>query len=304
MAKEEKAVRGYEGAGARAAGVGEGPAGQAPQGAEAGIGSAEARASFETKRAAIEAVGEGDVITLKVDVRRVAALAHSVALRDATPARRAVFERLAASGFYDLTTLDDLPELARGAWYARQQQLFVTRETSRASIPEEVVSRGHEVRGRMLVTLEHWLGDDEKVGPRLATIREGAGHLDLASDLEGLAEVYGRPEVRAIIAIDHKHYREGDVAEAVQVASVIFAGLGMGEASEAARWAGLSQRAATLLLRRYDEHRRCGQFGFFYDEDVAVTYPSLIAAVRQAPSKRGPAEPEAPAEPELPVDGF
>ncbi|HEU4536032.1 MAG TPA: hypothetical protein VFS00_18030 [Polyangiaceae bacterium] len=44
-------------------------------------------------------------------------------------------------------------------------------------------------------------------------------------------------------------------------------------------------------MRRYEEHRRCGQFGFGLEEDVSVTYPSLVTAARQAPSRRGPAEP-------------
>jgi hypothetical protein len=278
---------------AEGGGTGEGAPELSTEGAEAGIRPAQARGSFETIRVEVEKVEERDVIVVKVDPRRMAAVAHSVAQRDAAPARRAMFERLAASGFYVMTTLGSLPDLARGAWYARQQQLYVTRESSQASVPEEVVKRGYEVRERMLVTVGYWMYDDAKVMTRLETIREGSGYLDLASDLEGLAELYDREEIRTTIAHDFKRYRPTDRAEALAVASELFASLGMGEASEMARWAGLSQRATTLLVRAYEEHRRCGQFAFFDDEDVAVTYPSLIAAVRSAPSKRAPAEPPA-----------
>jgi hypothetical protein len=235
----------------------------------------------------IEAFDPNKVLSFRVDIRRMAAVAHSVVIRDALPERRAVFVRLADGGFYDLAILTELPEMSRGAWYAKQQQIYVSRETSSASVPEEVVSRGYELRGGMIVTLEHWMGDNPRVAARLESIREGSGRLDLATDLEGLVELYNRPEVRSVISHDFKHYRESDVDEATSIADRLFAAIGVGQESEAARWAGLSQRAGTLMMRLYEEHRRCGQFAFGKDEDVSVTYPSLVAAVRHAPSRRG-----------------
>jgi hypothetical protein len=47
----------------------------------------------------------------------------------------------------------------------------------------------------------------------------------------------------------------------------------------------------------YEDHRAAGTFVFRKREAVAVTYPSLISSVRQAPSRRAPAAPENPDEP-------
>jgi hypothetical protein len=267
-----------------------------------GMGMGEARLSFQSRRGAIEAVEASGTVTLKVDVRRVAALAHSVGLRDTTPGRRAVFERLAAAGFYTRATLDDLPHLARAAWYARRQYLFSARESSGATVPEETVREAYATRARMQMVLEYWFGDDEKVSARLRSIREGAGRLDLASDLEELSGLYVREDIRRVLEGEKKHYRPADAADALRLAGALFGGFGVGEETEAERWAGLSQRATTLLMRTYDEHRRCGQFAFARDEDVSATYPSLIGAARGAQAKRAPIEVPADDD-ETPVDG-
>lgn len=256
----------------------------------AGMGLGEARLSFQRLRAAIEAVEASGKVTLKVDVRRVAALAHRVGLRDAAPRRRAVFERLAAAGFYTRSTLDELPHVARAAWYARRQLLFSARESSGATVPEETTREAYATRARMQMVLEYWFGDDEAIGARLRLMREGAGRLDLASDLEELGGLYVREDVRRVLEGEKKHYRQTDAADALRLAGALFGGLGVGEETEAERWAGLSQRATTLLMRTYDEHRRCGQFAFARDEDVAATYPSLIGAARGAQAKRAPIE--------------
>lgn len=272
--------------------------------ARAGIGTGEARLSFQRQRVTIEAIEAGDTITLKVDARRVAPVAHSVALRDAAPARRAVFERLAAAGFYRMATLDDLPHAARAAWYARRQYLYTYRETSGASVPEETVREAYATRARMQRVLAYWFGDDdEKIGARLRSIREGSGRLDLASALEELGGLYARDDVKRVLEGEKKHYRASDAADAVRLAGALFGGLGVGEETESARWASLSQRANTLLVRTYDEHRRCGQFAFGRDEDVDATYPSLIGAARGAAAKRPAVEAPADDDDETPVDG-
>ncbi|HEU4406656.1 MAG TPA: hypothetical protein VFS43_15420 [Polyangiaceae bacterium] len=105
-----------------------------------------------------------------------------------------------------------------------------------------------------------------------------------------MADLYRRDDVRALLEHDKKRYRPDDAAQAKRLAGRIFTGFGVGQAGEAERWTGLLQRAVTLLLRFYDERRGAGQFAFRRVEDVAVTYPSLFAAVRNAPSRRAPAD--------------
>jgi hypothetical protein len=82
-----------------------------------------ARQAFESLEPSLSEIHERDVLRVRIDLQRAAAIAHSVALRDAEPARRDVFVRLAKAEFYDLQLLDRLPRLALAAWFSRHQQL-------------------------------------------------------------------------------------------------------------------------------------------------------------------------------------
>jgi hypothetical protein len=152
----------------------------------------------------------------------------------------------------------------------------------------------------MQTTLEHWVGDDAELGPRLAYLRQGSGYQDVANDLQVLSAIYQRDEVRGLLERDIKHYRPTDVGEATRLAGVIFRGFGLGHEGEVERWTGLFQRATTLLLRAYDEHRFHGQYAFRGQEDVTATYPSLYALLRSAPSRRAPAD--EPVDEDAPTD--
>jgi hypothetical protein len=256
-----------------------------------------AREAFEALRGAIEGLDAADVLSAHVDVQLAAAVAHSVAQRDAsTPARRAEFGRLAKAGFYDLEALDRLPRVALATWYARQQQVGRASRASGASVPEAVLREAQQLRGTMLRVLEHWLDDDADIASELAVIRSGTGYQDLANDLEALAELYERDEVRKLIADDRKHYRASDVADAKRAARAIFQGLGLAQEGDAKRWLELTLRAWTLLFEGYEDHRAAGTFIFREREAVAVTYPSLISSVRSAPSRRAPETPTTPDE--------
>src|SRR5687767_3883169 len=74
-------------------------------------------------RAAVSGGRSRRLVIVRGDLRRAGAVAHSVAVCDAAPERRAAFEKVAAAGLYDMATLGDLPRIARGAWYVRRRQL-------------------------------------------------------------------------------------------------------------------------------------------------------------------------------------
>jgi hypothetical protein len=123
----------------------------------------------------------------------------------------------------------------------------------------------------------------------LAFLRQGSGYQDLANDRQVSSAIYQRDEVRELLKRDIKHYRPTDDREAKRLAGLLFTGFGLGQEGEVERWTGLFQRAATLLLRAYDEHRFHGQYAFRGQEDMSATYPSLYALLRSAPSRRAPA---------------
>jgi hypothetical protein len=273
--------------------------GQPEVGDAEGVGQADKKESrFElraSRQAAKDLEGEyyalnpSDLIVVRVDLQKMAALVLTLAWRDSSPERRAVFERYAAQGIYDMRVLDRLPRMARAAWYVRRQQRRALFAASGASLAKDEVALAYEVRARMIGVITHWLGDRHDIATDLAHLREGSGHQDLANDLETLSEIYQRADVRSLLEHDIKHYRATDPDEAVRLAERLMASMGLTEEGEAERMTGLARRAATLLVRNYDEHAHGGRFFFGKSENVAVTYPSLYAAAR-APQRRRPTD--------------
>jgi hypothetical protein len=231
-------------------------------------------------------------------VQLAAAIAHSVGIRDVAEPRRSRLQAVAKSGMFDVADFDRLPSVALAVWYARQQQQRADAVSSEAMVPAVTVKDAHDVRARMLRVLEYYFEDDAEVGPRLVAIRSGSGLQDLANDLEQLADLYADEDVHPVIGKDSKHWRKDDVASARRLAQSIFRGLGLGTAGDAAQWADLTQRAWTVLEALYTDVRAIGRFVFRKDEDVEVTYPSLVAATR-GPTSRAKDEPE-PATPPTP----
>ncbi len=262
-------------------GDGAGAGSPGPSGA-GGVGGAEPPAAFGPGEAGgVEppaASGPGEASGVEPPSRRRAAeVALRVVRRDAAPARRAVFERFARQGVYDLVLLDRLLGIAQAAWLVRRHRLRALCAAAGTGLSEEDAALAGELCERMRAALARGCGGRPDLAIELDHLRRGAGRHDLASDLETLAEAYGRDDVRLAIGRDAEHYRPADAAEARRLAGLLTAAAGPGTAA-----AGLSPRATALLLRGYDEHSRCGRFFFGNVEDIAATYPALDAAVRAA----------------------
>jgi len=110
----------------------------------------EARSAFEVSRSAIDALPRDQLLAIRIDVQAAAAVAYSIALRDATPERRAEFEKLSNAALLDPASLDTLKQLALATWHARQQQQLSTGTASGATVPAPVLVEAQDVRGRML----------------------------------------------------------------------------------------------------------------------------------------------------------
>jgi hypothetical protein len=245
-----------------------------------------AEQAFASLEPELEAFGGTLVQRALVDVQVASAVAHSVALRDHEPERRSLFQRLADADLYAIALPQRVVQLALATWFTRQRQLGRLALTSAASVPPDTLRDAQLTRRRMLKVLDHWFDDDAEIMAEVAAIRAGAGYQDLANDLEALADVYQRKQIKAVIRKDAKHYLADDVDTARSLARSIFEGLGLGSQSDAKRWGVLCQRAWTLLLADYEEHRVAGAFLFRKLEDVGETYPSLFTAARRSPSAR------------------
>lgn len=249
--------------------------------------SNEARTAFEVVKDQLQALDLSEVQIPRVDVQRAAAIAHSIARRDLFPPRFALFERLSAAGFYCAALPERIADLSLAAWFARQQMVSHRALATMAAVPEDVLREAHALRARMLRVLEYWFDEDERLMDELSVIRSGSGHLDLANDLEQLADIQQRPEVAAQLEHDTRHVRPEDAARARVLARQVFSGLGIGVEREHQRWTDLCHRAWTLLLREYEQHRAAGAFLLRTQEDVVQTYPSLITAARTGRARRG-----------------
>ena len=193
-----------------------------------------------------------------------------------------------------VSNIKQLGTYSLAAWFARQRQLGKVALASTAQVPEAVVREGQERKARMMRVLEYFAGDEADVGSELAVIRSGTGYQDLANDLDALADLYQRDDVRQQITADKKHYRADDVVGARKTSQAIFKGLGLAQDNEGQKWTEMAQRAWTMLSRAYAKHQRAGVFLFGESENTDESYPSIVAAVR-SPARRTQREDVEPA---------
>jgi hypothetical protein len=227
----------------------------------------------------LQALEEHTLQPVRVELQLTAAIAYSVGVQGSV---------------FDLALLDRLPFVALAAWHVRRKQVEALNAASTARVPEDTLKESQATRARMLRVLSYYFDEHPEYNKRISAIRAGTGYLDLANDLLSLADFYEIAEVKTLVSRDPLHYRADDPTYARQLAQQLFQCLGLTAEGDAARWTDLAQRAWTLLLRHYNALRAAGQLVFRNEEDVEVSYPSLIAAVR-APATRANAQPNPPA---------
>lgn len=242
---------------------------------------AEAEQAWLTLKPQLDALPRDRLLAPSIDVQAAAAVAMSVVERDSVSPRRERFEPLARAGLFDAELFSRLPQAALAAFHVRRQQLLQA-EQSTARLPEETVKAAYALRAKLMRLLDYYFDEDLAITARLVSIRAGSGHQDLANDLLALTELCREPEVSAVIEHDTRHYEADQLATAEELANTIFRALGLSAGND---WSEASRRAWTLLSRDYDALRAAGQLLFQAEEAVESTYPSLIGAVRQSPSR-------------------
>lgn len=248
-------------------------------------------------QAEIDAVPLTDARPVSLDVQQAAMVGlgvHDILQR---PEHRDAVQALTKLEIIDGTLVLGLADIARAAWYTRYKVLMTGAVTSEAALPVTLLDPALALRARMRKTLEYQLDDDASVQPLLAQLRLGAGHLDLANDLLGYADMYG--QFTALLLRDGKNYRPTDEAEARKLSGEITRALGVGTTPEQTAWRTSQARAFFLLRKHYEEAVRLGRFLYHY-EDGESLFPSLFAAVRAAPTREKPADPPSGTDPSTP----
>jgi hypothetical protein len=268
----------------------------APAGSTPGtpIEPSAAENAYRLLQARLDTIPRDTVAPINVDIQVAAVFALGVSRLVAAPGVRERFARLAKSGEYDDSCVEQLGTAALGGWYCRHRYLLATATRSEAQLPSALVETALALRGRMLRLLEYWLSDDPEVAAELAAIRLGSGHLDLANDLTAAAALSDRHA--AVISQDRKLYQAGDAALARQLSGKILETLGDSATAEQDEWTVAQARAWTHLSQVYEEVARGGRFLFARDGGEA-RFPQLVTAARAAAVRNAKDEPGTPAVP-------
>lgn len=259
--------------------------------AVADIEPVSAEADFKALEPRLKKLARDQLDAPNVDVQEAATIALRVCRLFKNKEVRQRFANLKKSGEYDDSCVDDLPAVARAAWFARHKVLESTGTEMEARLPLAILDEAEALRRRMLKCAEYHLGDDPFESNLLAVIRSGQGYHDLANDLLGLSRVFTRR--KADLAADKKNYRASDAGAAKKLGNTILELLGGSGSDDRRSWVEMQSRAWTLLLRVYGEVVRGGLF-LYAREAPEVMFPSLVAAARSRASRPASETPEPP----------
>jgi hypothetical protein len=171
--------------------------------------------------------------------------------------------------FWDIQHLDDLEDLAWMSLHVYQRRATEDAIKTEAKLPQDLLQEARAMRASLLRVAEYHLEDPTALKV-LQSIRAGSGHLDLASDLSRLADLY--QEHAATLALDPKHYRPELASEARQLTVRL---LGALSTPSTAGWAQRVSRAWTLLWGSYSEVLRAADFLYAHDPLKRALFFSL-----------------------------
>ena len=139
----------------------------------------------------------------------------------------------------------------------------------------ELVSQGTALKQTLMVAAEALAHAELVDGTRLAEIRTGTGHLDLATDLVALGALFDvsweQVEGKTFVA-----YAQVEEASRLGTALLVALGAKNHVANRASpEVINRKHRAFTLLVRAYDDARRAIAYLRWHDGDVDLVAPSL-----------------------------
>ena len=188
---------------------------------------------------------------------------------------------------FDITLVDRLHEFAWALWYASNQARDASAPEDAVQVPLELISQSLERKHRMLEVLDYHLGHLPSVAAVIASIREGAGYLEAASDLTRLAHLY--TTYQSALVRDITHYDPSDAAGARADVEAILSALAKGQAPKQRQWNDAVARAWTLLVTAYEQIVAGAGWLFRNDPTLDTRFPSLYTVGRSRRSFSGEA---------------
>jgi len=244
------------------------------------------RAALDRLRPALAAIPADAVGPFRASVRQ--AVANALKVAEAFAADR---ERLAATfrpEAFDPAEHADVGERAQALW---QADIDLRLAESPATARDEALERALPLRRALLRAATYLWEEDPVLGPKVAAIRSGRGHLDAADDLRTLAELLGArwEEVSAGTTLSSE-----ELDGAVAVAGELAAHTGPRRTPrELAELRDLRDRAGLHLQRAVDEIRAAVGYVSRHADDPLAGYPSVFTHPRSRSAS--PAAPGAPA---------
>jgi hypothetical protein len=261
----------------------------------------ETTASYERVRPEFAALPAGELgrITINVPVAATIALG---ALPNLAALRAEMVRKLPE---HDIGQIDKLPDYIYALIHAHVMTLPSADASSRL---QALVDEGSPLRERMLGVAEALVAFGLVDAERVASIRSGTGHLDMAQDLVALSKLFrerwGELEGKTPLT-------PSDVERAGELGLALHGAIGRRRvgtdgSAAAGEYEEARLRAFRLFVRAYDQARRAVSYLRWNEGDVEALVPSIYRVRRRragaSTGSGGPTEPVEPSEPAEPVD--
>jgi hypothetical protein len=234
------------------------------------VSSKLAAAAFAAIQPELATVTPEEIPRINIDIGRAVAVALG-ALPHLRALRPAIQKELPK---HPIELLEKLETYALGAWYAH---LLATPSSGGSAPMTNLIEEATPLRASLLVAAEALAHRGLVDAARVAEIRRGQGHIDLASDLVALSalfhESWDRVSKKTAIELREVERAAALGPELLKAHGERGQPLGSSQAKDAAE---SRLRAFALFVRAYDACQRAVEYLRWNEEDAGAITPSLF----------------------------
>jgi hypothetical protein len=174
---------------------------------------------------------------------------------------------------------DDLPARAGALWYC--DAMLRQAIDPKGALAKELLT-AKPLRAKLLRAATYLWEDDEELGPVVADIRAGSGHVDTADDLVRLAVLFSDQMQACHSRCD---VTLADVEAARSLGARMLSAWRKNSTQKTTELREMRDRAGEYLMRGVDHIRAAAQFIFRNDEAAFSRYPSLYLRTPAQPRR-------------------